>query len=199
MDDLLPNLTEALQARLWAAFQQIHHRYRREQIGFNKAIREAYVACAHERLSPEASVARVVHWGLKLKWLAEYTRTGSRVVGYFAGFEPASPPSADPQPIPEAEWRAVVARLVADLIEGKAPRRATMKQARYPVRAAWLQARLAERNWNKHDLARYGGPDHKTTQKVLASIDVQDGVLQKIAQGLSESGAKVSLTEIPQK
>jgi hypothetical protein len=98
---------------------------------------------------------------------------------------------------PEADQRADITGRVA-VIEGKAPR-AAVKQARYPARAAWLRARLAERKWNKHDLARHGGPDHKTTQKVLDGFAVQDGVLEKIAQGLSGRGAKVSLTEIPQK
>jgi hypothetical protein len=99
---------------------------------------------------------------------------------------------------PEADQRTDIAGQAADLIRDRAPR-AAAKRARYPARAAWLRAQLTERKWNKHDLARYDGPDHKTTQKVLDGCAVQDGVLQKIAQGLSAIGAKVSLTEIPQK
>jgi hypothetical protein len=103
------------------------------------------------------------------------------------------------QPISEAEWRSEIAKLVADL-KGKAPR-TTTKQARFTGRVAWLQAELARRKWNKHDLAGFGGPHHKTTQKVLDSLPVQDGVLEKIALGLSAwKGAKeVSVIEIPQK
>jgi hypothetical protein len=108
--------------------------------------------------------------------------------------EPDSLPSPDPVP----QQRADITRLVADPMQGRVLR-AAAKQARYLVRAEWLQARLVERKWDKHDLARYGGPNHKTTQKVLDGFTVQDGVLQKIAQALSEGGAKVSLTEIPQK
>ena len=71
------------------------------------------------------------------------------------------------------------------------------RRARYPARAAWLQARLDERGWDKHDLAHFGGPNHRTTEKVLAGLAVPEDVLPKIAEGLSASGAKVNLTEIP--
>jgi hypothetical protein len=125
MDDL-PKLTDALQARLWAAFQQIHHHYRQKQIGLYQVKREAYIACTREGLSPESSVAMVVHWGRELKWLPKWRvkyGTGPRVGGYFAGFAPASPPSADPvyQPIPEAEQRAEIAKRVADLMPVELP------------------------------------------------------------------------------
>jgi lambda repressor-like predicted transcriptional regulator len=63
---------------------------------------------------------------------------------------------------------------------------------KFPVRAAWLRAELKKKGWSKHDLARHGGPDHKSTQKVLNGLWVQDGVLQKIADAL-----KIPLNVIP--
>jgi hypothetical protein len=56
---------------------------------------------------------------------------------------------------------------------------------------------LDERGWDKYDLADYGGPNHRTTEKVLAGLAVREDVLPKIAEGLSASGATVNLTEIP--
>jgi hypothetical protein len=196
MDDLLPKLTEASQSRIWAAFQQLNHKRRGKQIGLNECIRKAYVVCARE-LPHKSSVAMVVRYARALRWLPAYRQT-RRYVRYFAGFAPDSPPSPDPpvQPIPEAEQRAEIARLVADLIQ--APR-AAANPTRYPVRAAWLQAHLVERNWTKHDLARYGGPDPKTTQKVLDGLSVREDVLRKIAEGLSARGTKVNSTDIPRK
>lgn len=71
-----------------------------------------------------------------------------------------------------------------------------------PKRAAWLKDRLKERSWNKHDLARCGGPDHKTTQKILDGFPVREDVLQKVADGLSKgkvngASATVSVLNIP--
>ena len=74
----------------------------------------------------------------------------------------------------------------------------------FPNRAAWLDARLSERGWNKHDLSGNGGPNHKTTQKILDGLNVQEDVLRKVALGLNayydSNGhrlAKVKLTDIP--
>jgi hypothetical protein len=74
---------------------------------------------------------------------------------------------------------------------------------RYPARASWLKARLRERSWNKHDLSRHAGPDHKTTQKILDGFSVREDVLQKVADGLSKYRGKANLpkvevTDIPQ-
>jgi len=74
--------------------------------------------------------------------------------------------------------------------------------AEYPARADWLRLRLKERGLTKHDLARFRGPDHKTTQKVLDGLRVREEVLEKIVAGLNNSrgGRKlplVSLLEIP--
>jgi len=199
MDDLLPKLTEAFESSIWAALKQLDHRLRNKQIGWNECIREAYVVCARE-LPAESAVALMVRYGRKLGWLAANRQTRRYVRYRMAGIAPANPPSPDPvyQPILEADQRAAIARLVGDLIQDRAtPAAATPVQ--YPVRAAWLRARLRERKWNKHRLADNNGPDPKTTQKVLDGLPVQEGVLQKIAEALSARGAKVSVTEIPQK
>lgn len=65
-------------------------------------------------------------------------------------------------------------------------------------RAAWLLKRLAERAWNKHDLFRQGGPDHKSTQKILDGRKVREDVLEKVADALSKKHSKVSVLDIPQ-
>ena len=54
----------------------------------------------------------------------------------------------------------------------------------FPNRALWLQDRLTERRWDKHDLQRAHGPHHKTTQKILNGLPIQDGVLRKVIIGL---------------
>lgn len=76
-------------------------------------------------------------------------------------------------------------------------------EPQFPKRAVWLKARLGERAWNKHDLARYRGPDHKTVQKVLDGFAVREEVLQKVADGLSKGkvhgkSVDVSVVDIPQ-
>lgn len=65
-------------------------------------------------------------------------------------------------------------------------------------RAAWLRKRLAERAWNKHDLFRQGGPDHKSVQKILDGRKVREDVLEKVADALSKKHSKVTVLDIPQ-
>jgi hypothetical protein len=67
-----------------------------------------------------------------------------------------------------------------------------------PKRVSWLKDRLRERSWNKHDLARHGGPHHKTVQKVLDGFSVREDVLQKIADALSKRVGAVTVLDIPQ-
>jgi hypothetical protein len=74
--------------------------------------------------------------------------------------------------------------------------RASLKP-QFPNRASWLKDRLRERSWNKHDLARQRGPDHKTAQKVLDGLSVREDVLEKLAIALSKKGTKVTLLNIP--
>jgi hypothetical protein len=56
--------------------------------------------------------------------------------------------------------------------------------AQFPKRASWLKKRLAERGWDKHTLKRYGGPEHRTTQKILDGLAVQENVLERVIAGL---------------
>ena len=68
----------------------------------------------------------------------------------------------------------------------------------FPKRASWLKDRLRERSWNKHDLSRQRGPNHKTVQKVLDGFAVREDVLQKVADALSKRHGQVSVLDIPQ-
>jgi hypothetical protein len=73
----------------------------------------------------------------------------------------------------------------------------------FPERAAWLNDRLRERSWNKHEVSRQGGPDHKTVQKIRDGARVREDVLDKLAKALSNAPdskklPKVSLLDIPQ-
>jgi hypothetical protein len=67
----------------------------------------------------------------------------------------------------------------------------------YPGRASWLDERLRERGWNKHNVQRERGPDHKTIQKILDGKHVREDVLEKLAGALSKKKAKVDLLDIP--
>lgn len=67
-------------------------------------------------------------------------------------------------------------------------------------RASWFKARLAEREWNKHDLQRHAGPEHRTTQKILDGLNVQEDVLQKAIRGLQwkMTHKGINLSEVKQ-
>ncbi len=75
--------------------------------------------------------------------------------------------------------------------------------ARFPDRAAWLNERLRERSWNKHDVSRQGGPHHKTVQKIRDGRHVREDLLEKLAKALSSAPFSrklpaVNLLDIPQ-
>jgi hypothetical protein len=75
-------------------------------------------------------------------------------------------------------------------------------KTQFPDRARWLKERLRERSWNKHDVARNNGPDHKTVQKILDGKRVREDRLESLASALSKSpSAKklpaVNLLDIP--
>lgn len=74
----------------------------------------------------------------------------------------------------------------------------------FPKRASWLKAKLAEREWSKHDLQGHSGPEHRTTKKILDGCDVQEGVLRRVIGGLSSKPThkgrtlpQVEYSEIP--
>ncbi len=71
-------------------------------------------------------------------------------------------------------------------------------EPQFPKRASWLKDRLRERSWNKHDLSRHGGPDHKSAQKILDGFTVREDVLAKVADALSKKHGKVNVLDIPQ-
>jgi hypothetical protein len=66
----------------------------------------------------------------------------------------------------------------------------------FPKRASWLKARLRERSWNKHDVGRHNGPDHKTVQKVLDGRHVREDVLLKLADALSAAPGSLKLPSV---
>ena len=90
------------------------------------------------------------------------------------------------------------------IIGGDSPKnKNNTDEPKFPERAAWLKGRLGERGWNKHDVSRQGGPDHKTVQKILDGRRVREDVLEPLATALSKApSAKklppVSLLDIPQ-
>ena len=67
----------------------------------------------------------------------------------------------------------------------------------FPNRASWLKDKLRERSWNKHDLCRHGGPDHKTGQKLFDGGAVREDVLGKVAEALSKNNGRVTVLDIP--
>jgi hypothetical protein len=76
--------------------------------------------------------------------------------------------------------------------------------SRFPNRAAWFNARLAEREWSKHELQRHGGPEHRTIQKILDGLPVQEDVIRKAVNALrakpthkNRSLPPVSEAEVP--
>jgi hypothetical protein len=69
----------------------------------------------------------------------------------------------------------------------------------HPRRAVWLEAELAFREWTVHDLQAQGGPDWKTTRKILDGLQVSRVVLKKTAAALSKKGKQVLAKDIPKK
>lgn len=59
-------------------------------------------------------------------------------------------------------------------------------------RAAWLERELGRRGMTRAALHKSGGPDRKTTNKILAALPVTENALKRLAAGLS-----VQRTDIP--
>lgn len=78
-------------------------------------------------------------------------------------------------------------------------RQKAARSPEFPNRAVWLKARLEERAWNKHDLSRCGGLEHRTVQRMLNGLKVQDGILEKVAKGLSvhRKAKPVTSSDVP--
>jgi hypothetical protein len=86
---------------------------------------------------------------------------------------------------------------VVDITTTRQVSRANCNPPAFPNRAKWLIAQIHARAWNKHDLSRHRGPDHKTVQKILDGAAVREEILEKVANALSIKGAAISLQDIP--
>jgi hypothetical protein len=94
-------------------------------------------------------------------------------------------PSTSEVPVPgDATVRAVPSSTTA------AP------EPNYPRRAEWLQQQLDERRWTVNDLERLGGPDRRTTRRILDGRAVKQNVLEKLVQVLSLK-RRVTVRDIP--
>jgi hypothetical protein len=89
----------------------------------------------------------------------------------------------------EGSRKVSTAGRIPDTFEADAP---------FLRRAAWLQTRLLERSWNKHDPKRQRGPDPKTIDRILLGKAVREDVLEKLAKCLSTKCGKVTTLDIPQ-
>lgn len=56
---------------------------------------------------------------------------------------------------------------------------------RFPGRAAWLKQQMRDRGFSMHYLKVQGGPDHKTTARILDGEPVGELVIGRLAKGLS--------------
>ena len=74
----------------------------------------------------------------------------------------------------------------------------TPGSARYPKRAAWFEHELALREWSIHDLQGQGGPDWKTSRKILDGLSVSRSVLEKTAAALCKKKKQVLFRDVPQ-
>jgi hypothetical protein len=78
------------------------------------------------------------------------------------------------------------------------PRNApAIEKLRFSRRASWLEDRLRERAWNRNHPSKFGGPDPKTIDKILAGGEVREDVLEKLASALSKKRGKIEITTIP--
>jgi hypothetical protein len=75
---------------------------------------------------------------------------------------------------------------------GTPPRSSPATQEQLRKREAWLTRELERRGMNPTSLRTAGGPDRKTTLKILSGVAVTENVLRRIAAALN-----VNRTEIP--
>lgn len=68
----------------------------------------------------------------------------------------------------------------------------------YPKRAAWFQNELALREWSVHTFQAQGGPNWKTSRKILDGLSITRSVLEKAATALSTGKRQVHVRDIPQ-
>ena len=83
------------------------------------------------------------------------------------------------------------------LAERPAPgERSEQETAPAKTLASWLATRLRERSWNKHDVERHSGPNHKTVQKILSGEPVRAETLNKLARALSNAPSSLKLPQV---
>jgi hypothetical protein len=80
--------------------------------------------------------------------------------------------------------------------EAASAERSPVSGPRFPKRASWLATRLHERSWNKHDVERNDGPNHKTVQKILNGEHVREDMLNKLAEALSAAPSSLKLPRV---
>ncbi len=70
---------------------------------------------------------------------------------------------------------------------------------KFPLRAKWLKDRLKERAWDRNDVARCGGPDVKTVQKILDGEFIREGGLEKLVIALNHKkiDRNITLLDVP--
>jgi hypothetical protein len=179
----------------------IHH--------FETAAREGMMLCASvgEFVTElRAGVARFVHFSVgQYRWLDDAMRN-ELDTGFTFFVMRANPWAGIPEAERESKWHVgaitgealahtalklmaeATARAASRSEPGAKPEPATERTVslpQLPNRAAWLTAKLAEREWSKHDLQRHGGPEHRTTQKIQDGSRVQEDILRKVTAGLN--------------
>jgi hypothetical protein len=73
-------------------------------------------------------------------------------------------------------------------------------EKRFLDRAKWFAARLKERGWSVHRLETKGGPNHKTSYKILEGLPVTDNVLDAAALAFTthKGCPPVTVRDIPE-
>jgi hypothetical protein len=78
----------------------------------------------------------------------------------------------------------------------KTPHNGDELSKRFQKRAQWLRQALESRRWTVQDFERFGGPNAKTTRKMLDGESVRETVLERVVQGLSMKD-RVTRSDIP--
>jgi hypothetical protein len=83
--------------------------------------------------------------------------------------------------------------------EPSLPIRQAITPKTFPNRATWVNDRLKERGWDWNDPYRFGGPDRKTVQKLLAGKYVQIRAIEKLVTALNRRkiGSAVRILDVP--
>ena len=174
---------------------------------FTEVARECMAVCASDEFAPllRASIARFVKIEVaQQRWLSDSMRQELNV-GFTFFVVGANPWAGIPETERASRWHVgaitgealsqAAAKLLVEataqavdrqqVSELAAVKSIAVSATAFPNRALWLKAKLAERDWSKHDLQRHGGPEHRTTQKILGGYEVQEDILRKVIGSLS--------------